>query len=125
MVASYSWVYFILALYPGDLLISLQVNRSKSIGLRAQQIWITMQIHIFWKKHTTDIIYIRRVQGCTFPNRLLRKGKYLDMYRCNLIYNGIGGGRNNYIWKRLMVWKQYGEIFNKLQSMPSFYHTNM
>ena len=28
------------------------------------------------------------------------------MYRCNLIYNGIDGGHNTYIWSMIMIWKQ-------------------
>ena len=125
MVASYSRIYFILTQDPGDLLIVLQGNRVKSIGIPAQQRWITTQIHIFWKKHPADIIYIRRVHGCTFPSRVFWTRKYTNIYRCNIVYNGIRGGHNTYIWPRLMFWQQNGENFNKPQQISSFCHTNM
>ena len=69
--------------------------------------------HCFWKKHTANIIYIRRVHGRTFPSRLFWAGKYPNMYRRNLKYNGIGGGHKTYIWQRLIVWQQDGKKFNK------------
>ena len=71
MVAYYSRIYFILTQDPVDLLRRPQGKWSKYIDMRAQQIWITTQIHIFWKKNTADIICIRRFHGRTFPRRLL------------------------------------------------------
>ena len=49
------------------------------------------------------------------------------MYRENLIYNGIWGDHNNYIWPSLMVWQQDGEnLINPNQcrdfGIPIFYY---
>ena len=46
MFASYSRMYFKLTQDPGYLLRIIQGNSSKFIGVLAQQIWITTQIHI-------------------------------------------------------------------------------
>ena len=71
MVASYGHMYLILTQDPGDLLVKLQGNRSKSIGMHAQQIWITTQTHIVIEENMADIIYIRIVHSRTFPSRVL------------------------------------------------------
>ena len=46
MVTSYSRMYFMLTQDLGDLLRIFQENRGKYIGMRAQQIYKTTQIHI-------------------------------------------------------------------------------
>ena len=81
--------------------------------------------HCFWKKHTANIIYIRRLYVCIFPSGLFWTCKYPNIYRSNLIYNGIGKVHNTYTWPRLMVWQQDGEVFNKPQSMTRFWHTKL
>ena len=88
--------------------------------MRAQQIWITMQIHVFLKKHTSDIIYIIIFHGHTFPRNLFLTGKYPNIYRCNPIYNGIGVGNNTYIWPSLMVCRQDREHFKNPDQCQSF-----
>ena len=53
MVTPYSQKFFIFTRYPGDLLIRLQGNISKFIGICAQEILITTHMHV----KNTEVIY--------------------------------------------------------------------